>query len=109
MWPYLSYQIEDHISLSYIECEHLIRRMLQLDPSKRLSLSKVLEHKWMQDETEKSVDRTPSERSLINRSTSGSILWNDKVLFAVQRLNFNVEAVKQVKRGSSSKSRVWKH
>ena len=106
MWPYLSYQIEDHISLSYIECEHLIRRMLQLDPSKRISLSKVLEHKWMQDETEKSVDRTPSERSLINRSTSGSILWNDKVLFAVQRLNFNVEAVKQVKRGykSSSKS-----
>ena len=98
MWPYLSYQIEDHISLSYTECERLIRRMLQLDPSKRISLSKVLEHKWMQDETEKSVDRTPSERSLINRSTSGSILWNDKVLFAVQRLNFNVEAVKQVKR-----------
>ena len=70
--------------------------MLQLDPSKRISLSKVLEHKWMQDETEKSVDRTPSERSLINRSTSGSIIWNEEVLLAVQRLNFNVEAVKQV-------------
>ena len=70
--------------------------MLQLDPSKRISLSKVLEHKWMQDETEKSVDRTPSERSLINRSTSGSIIWNEEVLLAIQRLNFNVEAVKQV-------------
>ncbi|XP_039941038.1 serine/threonine-protein kinase SIK2 [Hirundo rustica] len=29
------------------ECEHLIRRMLVLDPSKRLSIAQIKEHKWM--------------------------------------------------------------
>ncbi|XP_053307365.1 serine/threonine-protein kinase SIK2 [Spea bombifrons] len=29
------------------ECEHLIRRMLVLEPSKRLSISQIKEHKWM--------------------------------------------------------------
>uniref|UniRef100_A0A673YPH2 non-specific serine/threonine protein kinase n=1 Tax=Salmo trutta TaxID=8032 RepID=A0A673YPH2_SALTR len=28
-------------------CEHLIRRMLVLDPSKRLSVAQIKEHKWM--------------------------------------------------------------
>ncbi|XP_030600860.1 serine/threonine-protein kinase SIK2 isoform X3 [Archocentrus centrarchus] len=29
------------------ECEHLIRRMLVLDPSKRLTVAQIKEHKWM--------------------------------------------------------------
>ncbi|KAJ8256951.1 hypothetical protein COCON_G00191030 [Conger conger] len=29
------------------DCEHLIRRMLVLDPSKRLSVSQIKEHRWM--------------------------------------------------------------
>ncbi|KAG7471363.1 hypothetical protein MATL_G00123730, partial [Megalops atlanticus] len=29
------------------DCEHLIRRMLVLDPSKRLSLAQIKEHRWM--------------------------------------------------------------
>nr|XP_020455756.1 serine/threonine-protein kinase SIK2 isoform X3 [Monopterus albus] len=29
------------------DCEHLIRRMLVLDPSKRLSVVQIKEHKWM--------------------------------------------------------------
>ncbi|XP_048121741.1 serine/threonine-protein kinase SIK2 isoform X1 [Alosa alosa] len=29
------------------ECEHLIRRMLVLDPSKRLSVAQIKEHRWM--------------------------------------------------------------
>ncbi|KAM8853856.1 serine/threonine-protein kinase SIK2 [Synchiropus picturatus] len=29
------------------DCEHLIRRMLVLDPSKRLSVTQIKEHKWM--------------------------------------------------------------
>ncbi len=76
-----------------IACEHLIRRMLQLDPVKRLPLAKVLEHKWMQ-EGEEGPKILPHK--LINRTASGNILWNDKVLQAIQRLNFNVETVKQV-------------
>ncbi|XP_039085164.1 serine/threonine-protein kinase SIK2 [Hyaena hyaena] len=29
------------------DCEHLIRRMLVLDPSKRLTIAQIKEHKWM--------------------------------------------------------------
>ncbi|XP_059786396.1 serine/threonine-protein kinase SIK2 isoform X1 [Balaenoptera ricei] len=29
------------------DCEHLIRRMLVLDPSKRLTITQIKEHKWM--------------------------------------------------------------
>ncbi|XP_018598323.2 serine/threonine-protein kinase SIK2-like [Scleropages formosus] len=29
------------------DCEHLIRRMLVLDPSKRLSVAQIKEHRWM--------------------------------------------------------------
>ncbi|XP_060106438.1 serine/threonine-protein kinase SIK2 isoform X2 [Heteronotia binoei] len=29
------------------ECEHLIRRMLVLDPAKRLTITQIKEHKWM--------------------------------------------------------------
>uniref|UniRef100_A0A674MBB6 non-specific serine/threonine protein kinase n=1 Tax=Takifugu rubripes TaxID=31033 RepID=A0A674MBB6_TAKRU len=29
------------------DCEHLIRRMLVLDPSKRLSVAQIKQHKWM--------------------------------------------------------------
>ncbi|XP_075695874.1 serine/threonine-protein kinase SIK2 isoform X2 [Rhinoderma darwinii] len=32
------------------ECEHLIRRMLVLEPSKRLSVAQIKEHKWMMTE-----------------------------------------------------------
>lgn len=29
------------------ECEHLIRHMLVLEPSKRLSVEQICKHKWM--------------------------------------------------------------
>lgn len=32
---------------SLTDCEHLIRRMLVLDPSKRLTVAQIKEHKWM--------------------------------------------------------------
>lgn len=30
-----------------VDCEHLIRRMLVLDPAKRLTIAQIKEHKWM--------------------------------------------------------------
>lgn len=33
--------------LPLLDCEHLIRRMLVLDPSKRLSVAQIKQHKWM--------------------------------------------------------------
>lgn len=33
--------------LCLAECEHLIRHMLVLDPSRRLSMEQICKHKWM--------------------------------------------------------------
>lgn len=38
---------ETELFLSVAECEHLIRHMLVLDPSKRLSMEQICKHKWM--------------------------------------------------------------
>jgi hypothetical protein len=80
-----------------IECEKLIRRMLQLDPNKRIPLSKVLEHKWMLTASDMNLFNTcPSLHK--NFSGSGNVLWNEQVLLAIQRLNnpnFSLESVKQ--------------
>lgn len=59
------------------ECEHLIRRMLVLEPSKRLTISQIKEHKWM------SVD-VPLQRPILypqehdNASNIGE--YNEQVL-----------------------------
>ncbi|KAF5899858.1 serine/threonine-protein kinase SIK2-like isoform X1, partial [Clarias magur] len=45
------------------ECEHLIRRMLVLDPSKRLSVAQIKEHKWM-------VLEVPVQRTLLYQQSS---------------------------------------
>ncbi|KAL1274513.1 hypothetical protein QQF64_027327, partial [Cirrhinus molitorella] len=42
------------------DCEHLIRKMLVLDPGKRLSLSQIKEHRWMMQEV-------PSQRPVLYR------------------------------------------
>lgn len=49
-------------SLSVIECEHLIRHMLVLDPSKRLSMEQICKHKWMKlGDTDPNFDRVSRE------------------------------------------------
>ncbi|KAI5620783.1 serine/threonine-protein kinase SIK2 [Silurus asotus] len=47
------------------DCEHLIRRMLVLDPSKRLSVAQIKEHKWM-------VLEVPIQRPLLYQQSSSN-------------------------------------
>ncbi|XP_075892184.1 serine/threonine-protein kinase SIK2 isoform X1 [Nelusetta ayraudi] len=42
------------------DCEHLIRRMLVLDPSRRLSVAQIKEHKWM-------APYVPVQRSVLHQ------------------------------------------
>ena len=85
-----------YFSCFHPECEKLIRRMLQLEPSKRIPLSKVLEHRWMlMDEGTEPSMSTPLAHSK-SRTASGNVMWNDQVLLAIQRMKCNVENVKQV-------------
>ncbi|XP_074891186.1 serine/threonine-protein kinase SIK2 isoform X3 [Buteo buteo] len=39
--------LDNNMNIKIAECEHLIRRMLVLDPSKRLTIAQIKEHKWM--------------------------------------------------------------
>lgn len=46
---------------SLAECEHLIRHMLVLEPSKRLSMEQICKHKWMKlGEADAEFDRVRS-------------------------------------------------
>ena len=77
---------------TFSECEKLIRRMLQLDPAKRIPLAKVLEHRWMQG---MEPDLQPTNQMRVFGSNE-NILWNSRVLAAIQKMNYDVERVKQV-------------
>ena len=51
---------------SLAECEHLIRHMLVLDPSKRLSMEQICKHKWMKlGEADADFDRVSSRSELV--------------------------------------------
>ena len=76
------------------DCDRLIRRMLQLDPSKRISLASVLKHRWMAG-VEVTMDM-PTKCHRGSNASGESVLWNDQVLMALQNMNYNVDICKQV-------------
>lgn len=58
------------------ECEHLIRHMLVLDPSKRLSMEQICKHKWMKlGEADAEFDRVRSRSELVCESGLLSACW----------------------------------
>lgn len=76
------------------ECERLIRRMLHLDPSKRIPLASVLKHRFMEG-VGPTVDMPTNNLRVFG--SSDNLLWNDQVLMAIRGMNYNVDACKQVK------------
>lgn len=47
-YPEVQGDLHDFCNIVFsVDCEHLIRRMLVLDPSKRLTIAQIKEHKWM--------------------------------------------------------------
>ncbi|XP_016346034.1 serine/threonine-protein kinase SIK2-like isoform X1 [Sinocyclocheilus anshuiensis] len=70
------------------DCEHLIRKMLVLDPAKRLSLSQIKEHRWM-------VQEVPSQRPMLYRqglpceSKSGLGEYSEQVLRLMHSLGID--------------------
>ena len=72
--------------------------MLQTDPSKRLSLAKVLKDEWMRKGAGNvSEPTTPTHSSQSNRlNENGSILWNEHVLQLMKNMSIDVELAKQV-------------
>ncbi|XP_025896773.1 serine/threonine-protein kinase SIK2 [Nothoprocta perdicaria] len=68
------------------ECEHLIRRMLVLDPSKRLTIAQIKEHKWMLIEvpTQRPVLYPPGQE---NEPSIGE--YNEQVLRLMHSLGID--------------------
>ncbi|NXY57763.1 SIK2 kinase, partial [Callaeas wilsoni] len=76
------------------ECEHLIRRMLVLDPSKRLSIAQIKEHKWM-------LVEVPAQRPILyppgeeNEPCLGE--YNEQVLRLMHSLGIDQQKTVEVK------------
>ncbi|XP_051552056.1 serine/threonine-protein kinase SIK2-like isoform X2 [Myxocyprinus asiaticus] len=70
------------------DCEHLIRKMLVLDPARRLSLSQIKEHRWMMQEV-------PSQRPVLYRqglpseSKAGLVEHSEQVLRLMHTLGID--------------------
>ena len=68
--------------------------MLHLDPSKRIPLSSVLKHRWMEGAGSSADVPTNNLRVF---GSSDNLLWNDQVLMAIQAMNYSVDVCKQVR------------
>src|SRR6218665_1139352 len=53
------------------ECEHLIRRMLVLDPRKRYTMSQIRQHKWISASSSSSSSTALASSSLQKDEASG--------------------------------------
>ncbi|XP_036284212.1 serine/threonine-protein kinase SIK3 isoform X1 [Pipistrellus kuhlii] len=86
------------------ECEHLIRHMLVLDPSKRLSMEQICKHKWMKlGDSDPNFDRLIAECQQLKEERQSDIL-NEDVLLAMEEVGLERERIIQ-----SLKSDAYDH
>ncbi|XP_027713278.1 serine/threonine-protein kinase SIK3 isoform X1 [Vombatus ursinus] len=77
------------------ECEHLIRHMLVLDPSKRLSMEQICKHKWMKlGEADPNFDRLITECQHLKVERQMEPL-NEDVLLAMVEMGLDKERTLQ--------------
>nr|XP_033773434.1 serine/threonine-protein kinase SIK3 isoform X1 [Geotrypetes seraphini] len=77
------------------ECEHLIRHMLVLDPSKRLSMDQICKHKWMKlGESDPEFDRLITECQHLKIERQLEPL-NEQVLLAMVEIGLDKERTLQ--------------
>ncbi|XP_047549692.1 serine/threonine-protein kinase SIK3 isoform X6 [Lutra lutra] len=77
------------------ECEHLIRHMLVLDPSKRLSMEQICKHKWMKlGDADPNFDRLIAECQHLKEDRQIDPL-NEDVLLAMEDMGLDKERTLQ--------------
>ncbi|XP_051895952.1 serine/threonine-protein kinase SIK3 homolog isoform X2 [Pristis pectinata] len=77
------------------ECEHLIRHMLVLDPSKRLSVEQICKHKWMKiGDPDPEFDRLITESKQVKVEIKTEPL-NEQVLMYMTELGLERERTLQ--------------
>lgn len=85
------------------DCEHLIRRMLVLDPSRRLSVAQIKEHKWM-------APYVPVQRSVLHQqplSAEGDVgEYSEQVLRLMHSLGIDQHKTVEV-RAPEKRRELW--
>lgn len=73
------------------DCEHLIRKMLVLEPSKRLTVEQVKRHRWLQPGLPRSLATPPQDRQAARKGD-----LNDQVLRLMHSLGIDPARTKEV-------------
>uniref|UniRef100_A0A7N4V6X8 Serine/threonine-protein kinase SIK3 n=1 Tax=Sarcophilus harrisii TaxID=9305 RepID=A0A7N4V6X8_SARHA len=86
------------------ECEHLIRHMLVLDPSKRLSMEQICKHKWMKlGEADPNFERLITECQHLKVERQMEPL-NEDVLLAMVEMGLDKERTLQTEQAGTAVS-----
>ncbi|XP_077633740.1 serine/threonine-protein kinase SIK3 isoform X8 [Crocuta crocuta] len=84
------------------ECEHLIRHMLVLDPSKRLSMEQICKHKWMKlGDADPNFDRLIAECQQLKEERQIDPL-NEDVLLAMEDMGLDKERTLQAEQAGTA-------
>ncbi|XP_044852791.1 serine/threonine-protein kinase SIK3 isoform X5 [Mauremys mutica] len=87
--------LDANLNIKIAECEHLIRHMLVLDPSKRLSMEQICKHKWMKlGEADAEFDRLIAECQHLKIERQMEPL-NEDVLLAMAEMGLDKERTLQ--------------
>ena len=81
-------QILVHIVIFLSGCESLIRKMLVLDPRKRLTIAQISQHPWMQDAGPE-ARRDPLTTDAAGACIQDGQPYNDHILQLMHSLNID--------------------
>uniref|UniRef100_F6W0L0 non-specific serine/threonine protein kinase n=1 Tax=Monodelphis domestica TaxID=13616 RepID=F6W0L0_MONDO len=81
------------------DCETLIRRMLVVDPAKRITIAQIKHHKWMQ--ADPSLPRSPGLAFSVHNYSSNLGDYNEQVLGMMQTLGISKQRTVESLQNSS--------
>ena len=76
-----------------VDCEHLLRRMLVLDPIRRYTVSQIKKHRWTTAEESPRIHMDPPEVVRAERTTDP----NEQVLRVMQELGIDIARTREVR------------
>lgn len=84
----------EFVFLCHPDCETLIRRMLVVDPTKRITISQIKQHKWMQ--ADPSLQQQQSLSFSMQNYNSNLGDYNEQVLGIMQTLGIDKQRTVEV-------------
>lgn len=72
----------------FVDCESLIRKMLVLDPTRRVTIEQIKRHRWMMVEV-------PDTPVILNVGGTASVEPNDQILRIMQNLGIDAQRTRE--------------